>query len=44
MAPFLEEKKKQKRMMNAIGMFIVNEILQAWIPSMCVLMQVTMTT
>lgn len=32
MAPFLEEKKK-KRMMNAIGMFIVTEILQAWIPS-----------
>lgn len=39
MAPFSEEEKK----MNATGMFIVTEILQAWIPSMS-LMQVTMTT
>lgn len=28
--------KKTKKMMNAIGMFIVTEILQAWILSMCI--------
>lgn len=33
MASFLERKKKM--MMNATGMFIVTEILQAWIPSTC---------
>lgn len=31
-------------MMNAPGMFIVTKILQAQIPSTCLLMQVTMTT
>lgn len=45
MAAFLAKKKKRggRMMMNAIGMFIVTGILQAWIPSRG-LIQVTMTT